>query len=319
MILKNILTALCSGALLFAVTCQDPASPDLNNNNTNTTDENPFGVFRLLIDQEAHSTSFSGALNDGETPTSPVESVMKEGELELLVKQSPFCEPCGSKAICVADDSCAPYPTKISAGTVTISGVNLANGSPSFTANTIGILKLYSASIDFADPPFSAVDTITLTAAGDEVDAFQLQALGIEPITVLSDSIVLTDGDPIDLAWTPPSVSGTTIMNVELNISYHGANIATIIGDCEDDGSLQIPAGMLTELKRYGISGFPKITLTRRSKSGVSETSRAQLVVEAVRVVYLNVPGLISCNPGNPDACPEGMTCTDDRRCVVEE
>jgi hypothetical protein len=312
--MKTITTAVAVGVLLVGITCQDPSSsgPDPD---TRTTDEKPFGVFRILIDQEAGNTTFSGAINDGVTPEDPYESVMKSGELELFARLHPFCESCGSKGKCVAEDSCAPYPTKKSAGTVTIKGVDLADGSSSFTASTIGALKIYNAAVSWASPPFSPNNTITLTAEGsDEVATFQLEASGVERIVVLKDSVVLNDTDPINLSWEPPSVSGTTIMNVEVDISYHGTTKAKIVGDCVDDGSLVIPAEMLQALKSYGISGFPKITMTRRSASGVSAGSRVQLVVEAVRVLYITIPGLISCNPGNPD-CPDGMTCTDDRRC----
>lgn len=311
--ITTISTGICIGALLFAVICQEPSptGPD-----TETTDEKPFGIFRILIDQDAGSITYSGVLKDGETPESPWASAMKSGELELLVPTHPLCETsCGSNALCVADDSCAAFPDKLSAGELTISGVSLANGSSSFTSRAIGVLKVYSAAVSFADPPFGANDTITLSAEGDDVGAFELKTYGVEPIVVLTDSIVLEEGKPINLSWAPPSVSGTTVMNVEVDISYHGGTKAKIAGNCSDDGSLTIPADMLVALKGYGLSGFPKITMTRRSASGVSAESRAQLLIESVKVLNINIPGLISCNPGNTDGCPDGMTCTDDRRC----
>jgi hypothetical protein len=313
---KKLFTALGCGLLLLTVICQDTAtSPEEKDPDSGQSTEKAMGVFRILIDQDAQSTSFSGALYNGLNPELPWELVMSSGELELLVPEHPFCpDGCGS-GLCVADDSCALDPDRITAGTVTVTGVNLSNGTTSFTAKPIG--TMYTAAVSFAEPPFDAASSITLSAEGStDASAFSLTTSGVEPIVLHNDSIVMADGEPITLSWTPPSVSGTTVMEIEMDISYHGGTKAKIVGECDDDGTLEIPADMLTKLKSYGISGFPKITMTRRSSSAVSASARAQLVIEATQRVYIDIPGVVSCDPGSGDAqCPEGQTCGDDRRC----
>ena len=318
MIIYKLLTGALVASLFLAVTCQDTGTnPEPDPDTTTTTGEKAYGIFRLMIDQDANSTSFSGALKNGPEPEKPWKSVMKSGQLELLEPEHPFCEGCGSTGLCVAEDSCIPYPTKITGGTITVTGINLSNGDLSFTSKPIG--KFYSAIVSFADPPFEATSTITLSAeAGPDAEAFTLSAAGVERINLLNDTVKLIDGQPIDLSWTPPSVAGKTVMHIEVDISYHGGTRALIAGDCDDIGSLKIPADMLAKLKSYGLSGFPKITMTRRAVSPVTGTAKAQLIVEATRQVGITVPGLISCNPGDPEGCPEGYTCTDDRRCVSE-
>ncbi len=319
MIIYKLLTGALVASMFLAVTCQDtgtnPGEPGPDT--TTTTGEKAYGIFRLMIDQDANSTSFSGTLYDGAQPEKPWKSVMKSGRLELLEPEHPFCDSCGSTGLCVAEDSCAPYPTLISGGTVSVTGVVLTNGTTSFTSKPI--VKRYSAAASFADPPFEATSTITLSAEADpDVEGFTLSAAGVERINLLNDTVKMIDGEPINLSWTPPSVAGKTVMHIEVDISYHGGTKALIAGDCDDIGSLKIPADMLAKLKSYGLSGFPKITMTRRAVSPVTGSAKAQLVVEATRQVGIIVPGLISCNPGPNDGCPEGYTCTKDRRCVNE-
>jgi hypothetical protein len=318
--LKKIFAGICCAMLLFNNICQDNTTspPEKGTEpDTNQSTETALGVFQILIDQNAQSTTFSGALNNGENPELPWKLVMKEGCLKLLVPEYPFCtDGCGSDGLCVADDSCGPYPDRITAGNITVSGVNLLNGKSSFTSKPIG--TWYTAAVSFADPPFSAASTISLSAEGSvNAAAFSLTASGVEPIVLLNkDSIVLADGAPINLSWTPPSVSGTSVMYIEMDISYHGGTKAKIVGECDDDGTLEISAAMLTKLKSYGYSGFPKIIMTRHSASAVSAVARAQLVVEATRQVYISIAGLVSCDPGSGETnCPEGQTCGEDRRC----
>jgi hypothetical protein len=316
---KKIFAGICCVMLLFNIMCQDNStslSEKGKELDTNQSTEKALGVFQILIDQDAQSTNFSGALYNGENPELPWKLVMKEECLELLVPENPFCaDDCGSDALCVADDSCALYPDRITAGTITVSGVNLSNSKSSFTSKPIG--TWYTAAVSFADPPFDAASTITLSSEGSaDAAAFSLTASGVEQIVLHNDSVVMADGEPINLSWTPPSVSGSSVMHIEMDISYHGGTKAKIVGECNDDGTLEISAAMLTKLKSYGYSGFPKIIMTRRSASAVSALARAQLVVETTRQVYISIPGLVSCDPGSGNAnCPEGQTCGDDRRC----
>jgi hypothetical protein len=82
--------------------------------------------------------------------------------------------------------------------------------------------------------------------------------------------------------------------------------------DCEDNGSLTIPASMLDKLKTYGISGFPKLEIARYAID-VNAFSNAKIVLESRVTMMLDIPGVISCN--GDDECPEGQTCGTDFRC----
>jgi hypothetical protein len=97
-----------------------------------------------------------------------------------------------------------------------------------------------------------------------------------------------------------------------INLSYHGGTKGKIECDCEDNGSLVIPASLLDQLKALGISGFPKIEIARRS-IGTNAAAHADIVIESKVIKMLKVPGLVSCN--GDEECPSGQSCQGDLRC----
>ena len=122
----------------------------------------------------------------------------------------------------------------------------------------------------------------------------------------------MLDGQPIDLRWTPPTVTGISTIFVLIDISYHGGTNAKIECECDDNGSLRVPAKLLDSLKTFGISGYPKLEISRLAIS-TDTTAKAKVVVESKVVKMLQIPGVISCNV-NED-CPEGQYCAPDQRC----
>jgi hypothetical protein len=71
---------------------------------------------------------------------------------------------------------------------------------------------------------------------------------------------------------------------------------------------------MLDSLKTFGIAGFPRIEIYRRS-SASNPTNKIRLIMESVVALYLKIPGVYSCGI-NGTTCPDGYTCGGDQRCV---
>lgn len=103
-----------------------------------------------------------------------------------------------------------------------------------------------------------------------------------------------------------------------VDISYHGGTKAKIDCDCLDDGELTIPAAMLDMLKTYGMAGYPKIEMYRTS-TGIGQNTGVQLIIQSYIVLWVKIPGLISCTmDGHTGNCPSGMTCDASMVCVTE-
>ena len=274
-----------------------------------------FGTFQISLVSEDAYTGVLGKMYDGPTPPNMIfEEVMTSGSCRLFKRLYPFCNPgCGGTAACVKDDSCQPYPTAVDIGTVTISGLTTNDGKSSFSMDPLN--KTYQFT-SLTYPPCKEGDLVTLTAAGSaSVSGFTLTVKGISPITLLNDTIRMADGQPITLRWTPPTISGISTIFVLIDISYHGGTKAKIECDCADNGSLTIPAKLLDSLKSFGISGFPKVEVSRRAIT-TDTNAKAKIVIESKVVRYLEIPGIISCN--GDGECPEGQYCAGDQRCRAQ-
>jgi hypothetical protein len=306
-IFKKSTSGLFYIVLLLSGACDSPTEPG----DPPVTQEVSNGVFQILINQNAGSVNFLGAVYDGPTVEAPWDTVMKSGPLKLLKPAKPFCSNC--IGICVKEDSCAFESSLTNVGTVTVSGVRLTSGTGSFTSNPIG--GYYSTGAQFADPPFAEGDSITLAAAGaGNIPAFSIKGTGIDKLVVLNDSLRMIDGQPIELRWNPAGIAGNSRIVFEVNISYHGGTKAKIIGDCEDNGSVTIPGPMLDKLKTYGLAGFPKLMISRKAQGVVSATGKVKIVTEAAMEIGINIPGLRSCN--SDGECPDGQICKKpDRVC----
>ncbi|HWO13004.1 MAG TPA: hypothetical protein VNN80_26070, partial [Polyangiaceae bacterium] len=68
------------------------------------------------------------------------------------------------------------------------------------------------------------------------------------------------------------------------------------------------PARLIDALSALGRSGFPTITLTRRTATSTSMAlGCVQMLVTSEVTAGVAVAGLTSCNTS--DMCPEGQTC----------
>ncbi|MBN1603643.1 MAG: SUMF1/EgtB/PvdO family nonheme iron enzyme [Chitinispirillaceae bacterium] len=278
------------------------------------------GVFQLFIDQVMNKTVFVGRLYNGPMPVVDWDTVMTIGECRLIVRKMWSCPGCGNYSLCVNNNKCIPEPDTITAGTVTVSGYTNRAGTTTSTVTPIYPSSVYQPTLDNrpANPPCTEGEIITLTASGnDYVAGFSISARSISKIEIAADTIPMNPGEDINLKWKAAANPADSRIHVIVDISYHGGTKAKIDCDCLDDGELTIPAAMLDSIKTYGMSGYPKIEMFRISV-GTNPDKKVLLMVQSYVLLWLKIPGLISCLPGGDGNCPSGMTCRDDQRCVPE-
>ena len=305
------IVCICLG--LFS--CKDTTDPGDDNNSGG---ENSFGAFLVSLiaptESAAGRTSLLGTIYDGPNP-SPViwDETATSGDCRLITPRNPFCQQsCGGSAACVADDSCQAYPGRITVGTVEVTGLQTTDGANTFSMDPIAN-NYQPVGITLAYPAFAEGDNITVSADGSTAtEAFTISAQGIGQLEILNDSIVLADGQAIHLQWTPPGNSSIAEITVSIDISHHGGTKGLIECETADDGSLEIAASLLDQLKALGIAGFPSMEVTRISK-GTNAEAMVDLVIQSMIKRDLEIPGLISCS-GNED-CPDGQTCGADLKC----
>ena len=277
------------------------------------------GYFRITLTEKTEISqglpTVQGRVYDGPMPSSLAWlETARSGACALYEPRAPFCSPsCGSGALCVSDGVCKAYPKSVGVGKVTVSGAKTTAGAASFAMDPV--LNAYQppAGVNLEYVPFAEGDPVTVSAAGDAGQAaFSLSAKAIARLAVLNDSIVMADGQPIPLRWTPPAKDVGSTISVAVDISHHGGTRGKIECETADNGALDIDASLLDALKALGVSGWPQMEITRKT-AGASDLISVDLEIESPITKLLSIPGLISCS-GDGD-CPEGKTCQLDLQC----
>jgi hypothetical protein len=268
------------------------------------------------VPASAGYTSVVGKVYDGPTPSQIVwEQAAQSGECKLLTPRVPFCnQPCGGSAVCVENDTCQSYPTSHTVGTVHVQGLHASSGAAEFSMDPVANNYQPPISIELPFPAFSEGEEVRFDAAGGVYSAFTLQAHGISPLELLSDTLTLQQDQPVTLTWTPPSNPALSTIHVKLDISHHGGTRGMIECDTSDTGSLQLPAELVTQLLDLGVAGFPTIIVTRKAVgSATIAPGRVDLVISSEVEHAVEIPGLISCSTNAQ--CPSGQTCRADLTC----
>lgn len=288
-----------------------------------TTDSGPAvdsaGAFQASLiaptDISQGYTSVLGKVYDGPSPSAVAwKQAAASGDCKLYTPDVPFCDPgCGSTALCVENNVCKDFPKSLSVGKVTVNGMKTKDGKTSFSMDPL--LNSYQPSggviVDF--PPFAEGATVNLSAAGGSgVEAFTVSAKGISPLQVLGDSLVLADGKSLEVKWTAPGDPSLSKVHAMVDISHHGGTKGKIECEGADDGSLEIAAALVDQLKALGVSGYPKIDVTRKSM-GTNPEVKVDFILESKVTKSLSIPGLISCS--GDEECPNGQTCQADMQC----
>lgn len=269
------------------------------------------GGFRVALVQPVDLDPYSaleGRVTDGVRPENVADVIATEGDCSLLQARLLFCDPdCGFGEVCSADGTCAPEPVGVDMGTVEVQGlvdgpIVMEPRAPRFNYTNVGS--------SLTHPAFEEGARITLDGSGSEGPALSLQAEGVAALVVNENPVAVAPDTATVVTWNPPAQAGRSRVIAELNISLHGGDPVRIHCDTDDDGSLEIPASLITELLSYSYSGFPAIGLVRQTAHAVTTPAgcvdfRVQSSLERHPV---EIEGQVSCNDQQDD-CPAGQSC----------
>jgi hypothetical protein len=303
-------------ALLWAVSCMNDSE---GGDKPPAAESNTSGYFRIRLNEKSEISqgipTVEGRVYAGVSPSAILwVEKSRSGACALYQPKAPFCDPgCGTKAVCVEDGVCKAFARPIVVGKVTLTGAKTKAGETSFAMDPTNNVYQVPAGTNLDYTPFAEGDEVKVSAAGDTaLGSFAIAGKAIARLNVLSDTIVLADGKPIHLSWTPPAKEMGTSILVEVDISHHGGSKGKISCETADNGSLDIAAPLVDNLKALGVSGFPRIELTRKSVTTHPQT-HVNLEIESPITKLITVPGVISCTTN--EECPDGKTCQQDMQC----
>lgn len=257
-----------------------------------------------------------GKIYDGVQPEAIVwQTAGTAGGCTLTTPKVPFCAtPCGPSAVCVADDTCKPYATSQTLGTVTVTGLATKTGAASFTMDPIANAYQPPSSVQLDYPAFTEGEKFEFVTSGSTfAESFTVGTRGIAALNITNSALALQPNTPLALTWTPPAATGSTI-HVKLDISHHGGSKGKLECDLPDSGSATLDGGLITQLLNLGAAGYPTIIVTRsRTGSAAIAKGRIDLVASSTVEKAVTVPGIISCT--DTSECPSPQTCQPDLTC----
>jgi hypothetical protein len=257
-------------------------------------------------------TIFDGAIADGITPSGVYREIAAEGGCQLLGPRDLFCSPdCESGMTCAGENTCTPTPTKESAGMITVTGL-----LTSLDVARNGITGGYSKTILDPYPAFEPGAAIQLSAAGDVISAFTLSGWGVAPLVTSLTTVNVSKGSGVPLTWDTTNVNAEqTDIFMYFSVNVHGATTGWIECTVPDTGSFEIPATLVSDLIDLGLSGFPRMSMSRRSADStqLSNGDCVDFEISSEVPIELTVDGLVSCSASMP--CPQGQTCSVEMVC----
>jgi hypothetical protein len=192
-----------------------------------------------LVDADPKYTKIEARVNDGASPPLKILNAMTtDGDCRLLIPSYPFCTTsCGSAGVCVADETCMPYPTSQDVGTIHVTGVHTAAGASELDLNHLtssGSHTYSQGATVLAYPGFAEGDAITAAIGGGAfTPPLTIATTGIAPLVVTSAEPTLDRNTPVTLTWTPPAAAATSRVQVKVEISHHGGFRGQI--ECDPD------------------------------------------------------------------------------------
>ncbi|MGC4095180.1 MAG: hypothetical protein QM756_46125 [Polyangiaceae bacterium] len=246
-------------------------------------------------------TNVLGIIFDGPSPpTIQLKLDSKNGDCELLVPFSPFCNPaCTNAAICTADNTCTPQPKALDVGTVKLTGLGAE-------------LTLTPIASNYQSPTLPLPSCAEGSPVAVSADSFSMESKCISPLVLTTAvPVPVASGKAIPLAWTPPGAGAASRIRVHLDIAHHGGKKGEINCDVADTGSFSIPEPLVTKLVSLGLAGFPTIGLERYTSGSAASNANIKLRVSSAIEREVDT-GITSCN--SDEEC-NGKTCASDKTC----
>jgi hypothetical protein len=270
-------------------------------------------VGAFIIELGDGFTSVRGQVYDAVTPRDVPVEVAAEGDCRLFTAPTMLCNPvCDvSQQVCAPGNQCQPRPQPQDLGRVSVRGLRVPLRMEANVAT-----KAYAnpASAGLPHPGFEPGASVELTSAGGPYGPISLLGWGVSSLEGVAELVPVRTGAPLELLWQPPPDAGPARIHLNLNINHHGSSSNWIECDAPDVGAAAVPAALIDALLERGRSGYPTLTVTRRSVSSVViEPGCVELQVAATTVSDVQLEGLQSCS--GPADCAPGQRCLPEFYC----
>lgn len=273
--------------------------------------ERRVGVFAIELGDGF--TSVRGQVYDAVTPRDVPVLVASEGECQLFTAATLTCNPgcAAASEVCAPGNLCQPRPEPHDLGQVTVRGLRVPLR---MQANAVTKAYTNPASAGLPHPGFEPGVSLELATGGGDYEPLALLGWGVTELQGVPEQLPVSAGQAVELSWVPPDSAGPARVHLNLNVNHHGSSNNWIECDVADLGAAQIPAALIDSLLERGRSGYPTLTVTRRSvSSALIEPGCVELQVASGTVSDVLLEGLQSCS--SAEDCHPGQRCLPEFYC----
>jgi hypothetical protein len=259
-------------------------------------------VGEFVVELGERYTAVSGGIAEAPVPVDVREVVAEAGSCRLLRRRQLACVPaCGAGMTCADGGRCLRYPDNLDAGTVEVKGLRCqVQMRPDPTA------RRYS-NTTLPHPGYTPGASIHLAATGADVPAFSLVGWGVVALALDEAPLRLEPDQALRVSWQAAE-PGPARVQLDLDVDQHGITPVTLSCDAADSGSFEVPADLVARLLAAGVSGYPKLRVSRQTvDSRDLPPGCVELIVASARELSLQVVGHTPCR--NDTDCPAPQRC----------
>lgn len=258
-------------------------------------------------------TSVRGQVYDAVAPRDVPVQVAAEADCRLFTAPTVQCNPgCDvSSQVCAPGNQCQPRPQPHDVGQINVRGLRVPLR---LEANAVTKAYANPASAGLPHPGFEPGASVELSSTGGDYQPLSLLGWGVSSVQGVAELVPVRAGAPLEVSWQAPPDPGPARVQLNLNLNHHGSSSNWIECDVPDVGAAAVPAALVDALLALGQSGYPTLTVTRRSVSSASiEPGCVELQIASTTVSDVQLEGLQSCS--SPADCQPGQLCLPEFYC----
>jgi hypothetical protein len=194
----------------------------------------------------------------------------------------------------------------VGVGTATVTGLK---GAPTYTIPQSDT-KIYQITPTLAPNACDEGGNVTVAT-----DNFTMTGKCVAPLTLAAgpmDKIPVRSGSPVKITWTPPAQPAISRVYIHLDIAHHGGKKGEVNCDVPDNGSYDMPAGIISKLISLGLAGFPTINVRRYFAATAASEPNVKIQIDTDLEREVDT-GVTSCN--DDSQCTPPAKCQADKTC----
>jgi hypothetical protein len=264
------------------------------------------GGFKVEANQAQGYSFLDGVVLGGIVPGRVPEIAAEGGGCALLRPRRLVCDPpCQPGSTCGFDEECVPMPVGEDMGTLFVRGL-----VDTFAVTPLQPGNIYSYT-RLDHPAFEPGRVVQLASSPGFLGELELYGVGVEEIAPDSETLVLTEGQPLAVTWTAPVAHSRSTLHIEVTIDVHGATPLLLTCDLPDTGAGEVPQTIVDAFIASGVTGFPSGMIARRTADSVSEGGQCvDFLIASTRPIAIEVTGHTPCT--NDLQCEPPQTCNEE-------